>query len=78
MPGLDQTGPLGKGSMTGRRAGRCTNFGAGARKKTDAVIHPEEERLQGANPGRGRGPGSGRGRGRGRGQGLQNRVRGNA
>lgn len=28
MPGFNQTGPMGQGSMTGRRMGRCTNFGA--------------------------------------------------
>lgn len=28
MPNLDQTGPLGQGPMTGRRMGRCTNYGA--------------------------------------------------
>ncbi|WOF16733.1 hypothetical protein F1737_08540 [Methanoplanus sp. FWC-SCC4] len=27
MPGLDKTGPLGKGSMTGRRLGECTGAG---------------------------------------------------
>ncbi len=25
MPGLDRTGPEGKGSATGRKAGRCNN-----------------------------------------------------
>ena len=25
MPGLDQTGPFGQGSMTGRRMGRCVS-----------------------------------------------------
>jgi len=33
MPGLDQSGPAGRGPMTGRRMGRCTNFGANSSKK---------------------------------------------
>lgn len=28
MPGRDKTGPMGMGSMTGRRAGQCTGFQA--------------------------------------------------
>lgn len=28
MPGFNQTGPMGQGPMTGRRMGKCTNFGA--------------------------------------------------
>ena len=29
MPGLDQTGPMGQGSQTGKRMGRCIrNFGS--------------------------------------------------
>ncbi len=26
MPGLNQTGPMGEGPMTGRKMGRCTNY----------------------------------------------------
>lgn len=26
MPGLNKTGPMGEGPMTGRRMGQCTNF----------------------------------------------------
>ena len=79
MPGFNQTGPMGQGSMTGRRMGRCTNFGAA----NNDVVTPEKE-SSGNNvsenfPGRGfgfgRGLGLGRGQG-GRGMGRQNRFRG--
>ena len=33
MPGFNQKGPEGQGSMTGRKMGRCTNFGANLKKK---------------------------------------------
>ena len=29
MPGLNHKGPMGDGPMTGRKMGKCTNFGAG-------------------------------------------------
>lgn len=29
MPGLNHSGPKGQGAMTGKRMGKCTNFGAG-------------------------------------------------
>jgi len=81
MPGLNQTGPMGQGSMTGRRMGRCTNFGASARKEETlpdagkSENQPEnfQERGLGFRGGIG---GGGRGRGRGRGMGFQNRFRG--
>ena len=28
MPGFNRKGPMGQGSMTGRRMGKCTDFGA--------------------------------------------------
>lgn len=28
MPGFNQMGPIGQGPMTGRKMGKCTNFGA--------------------------------------------------
>ncbi len=31
MPGFNQKGPTGQGPMTGRKMGKCTNFGAGKR-----------------------------------------------
>jgi len=79
MPNLDQTGPGGQGPMTGRRMGRCTNFGAGPKNKADAAGQTPDENLpenfQGRGFGFGRGGGRGRG-GRGFGMGRQNRFRG--
>ena len=40
MPGLNQNGPMGQGAMTGRRMGKCTNFGAG--KKRNVSNNPQE------------------------------------
>lgn len=79
MPGFDQTGPLGKGPMTGRRLGRCTNYGAGFRNSAaETKADPngtQSENFLGRGLGFGRSHGTGRGRG-GRGGGLQNRFRG--
>jgi hypothetical protein len=86
MPGFNQNGPMGQGPMTGRRMGRCTNFGANQKNTTD---HPEEtpdtsmgeESIpennleRGLGLGRGRG-GVGRGMGLGRGQGGSGRGMG--
>lgn len=82
MPQLDHTGPEGQGAMTGRKAGKCTNFGAG-RKKSDAPEKKNTDEEQRTGGGRGRGSrggrggrggagssgqqGQGKGRGRGRG-----------
>lgn len=71
MPGFNQTGPVGQGPMTGRRMGRCTNFGAGRRnEKTsgDQPDYPESESPWGFGVGRGR-------YGRGRGMGWRHRFR---
>ncbi len=70
MPGFDQTGPVGQGPMTGRRMGKCTNYGAGLKNGPVAENESDAENV----PGRGRG--MGRGKGRGRGAGNQNRFRG--
>ncbi|WP_319266456.1 DUF5320 domain-containing protein [uncultured Draconibacterium sp.] len=73
MPGLDKTGPMGQGSQTGRKQGRCStalseeqfaNFGRrgggrGFRMRNLA----SDDTLQ---TGWGRGKGKGRGRGFGR------------
>lgn len=74
MPGFNQRGPSGQGPMTGRRMGRCTNFGANQKNEsatteleTPTEINPEN--FQGRGLGRGRG-------GRGFGMGRQNRFRG--
>jgi hypothetical protein len=54
MPGLDRTGPEGKGSRTGRAMGKCNP------KKEDSSAQ-EEQNLQGRGMGRGLGKGPGRG-----------------
>jgi hypothetical protein len=72
MPGLDKTGPMGQGPVTGRRLGRCTNYGA--KFKNDVN---EKGESQGNIPDDDFPGGSGFGRGRGgRGRGWQNRFRG--
>lgn len=74
MPGLDQTGPAGKGPMTGWRMGRCTNFGAGTKNQAGTSGESSEDTATGEFPGRGFGRGRG-GRG-GFGRGFRNRFRG--
>jgi len=74
MPGFNQKGPLGQGSMTGRRMGRCTNYGANIKiqipDESETRNNPATENFEG------RGFGFGRGRGgAGRGLGRQNRFR---
>lgn len=88
MPRFDQTGPEGEGSMTGRKMGKCTNFGGrGSSKEADPSTGAEEivpgkglgrrAALGKKAVGRGNGRrGGGQGNGLGRGQGLQNRFRG--
>lgn len=79
MPGLDKTGPFGEGPMTGRRMGRCTNFGAFQQNKNNASEHETNENFPDNTQGQGLGFGFGRGRGRGRGgrgMGRRNRFRG--
>lgn len=73
MPGFDRTGPNGEGRMTGRKMGRCTNFGGTLKKTGDEVKDIPDENT----PENFRGRGFGRGRGcKGYGQGRQNRFRG--
>lgn len=75
MPGFNQTGPRGQGSMTGRKMGRCTNFGASF--KSQAVETEKETNENLPENFQGRGFGFGRGiRRRGFGMGQQNRFRG--
>ena len=75
MPGFNQRGPVGQGPMTGRRMGRCTNYGANPINQnltpSDNKIEDQTENI----PGRGIGFGRGRSE-RGRGMGFQNRYRG--
>jgi hypothetical protein len=75
MPGFNQKGPMGQGPMTGRRMGRCTNYGAAAKNDIKNESENQTQRQPGDFPGRGFGPGRGRG-GKGRGMGRQNRIRG--
>jgi hypothetical protein len=71
MPGLDKTGPMGQGSQTGRRMGRC--------QQENETLFDELPRGRGLRRGQGRkmrsgngwnAPGDGNifGRGKGRGQ----------
>ncbi len=69
MPGLNQTGPMGQGAMTGRKMGKCTNFGA---KNQDS--NPDNIQENTAANCRGIGRGLGRGLG-GQGMGLRRRNR---
>jgi len=77
MPGFNQTGPMGQGPLTGRRMGRCTNYGT-TRKNNDTIVNENQtEREQENLTGRGFQFGFGRGRGgRGRGMGFRYRFRG--
>ena len=82
MPGLNQSGPMGDGTMTVRRMGNCTNFGANETKQTENPSNPENDPFFDRGQGRGRGGGRGMGRGKGMGDGRgigrdrQNRFRG--
>jgi len=73
MPGYDQQGPLGKGPMTGRRMGKCANFGANLKNESfNSTEKPEVDLPENIQR---RGLGLGRGRGsRGRGMGFRNRF----
>ncbi len=42
MPGFNQKGPMGEGPMTGRKMGKCTNFGV---KNVGSVEEPTDENL---------------------------------
>jgi hypothetical protein len=74
MPGFDQRGPAGQGPMTGRRMGRCTNYGAGKGPGPSSPPDNQEENQPEQLLGRGPRPGWGRGM-RPRGMGRQNRFR---
>jgi hypothetical protein len=75
MPGFNQKGPMGEGPMTGRRMGRCTNFGAAVRNNEVASDLDQKTDLSDNFPGRGFSQGRRMG-GRGRGMGRMNRLRG--
>lgn len=69
MPGFDKTGPMGQGSQTGRKAGKCNPNN----ELSSEVINADRPRrrlfgfLNGDQNASGRGLGRGRGRGLGRG-----------
>jgi len=81
MPGFNQTGPMGQGSMTGRKMGKCTNFGAQGQEQTSNDAQDNTQNLSqgfgrggmGRGMGRGMARGFGGGRGMGRGRGRGNR-----
>lgn len=62
MPGLDHTGPMGQGAMTGRKMGECASG--------DSNNISQRGTGQGLGRGAGAGRGAGRGLGRGAGRGL--------
>ena len=79
MPGFDKTGPLGNGSMTGRRMGRCTNYGKSMKKTENTETDATDIKVSDNLPGKGFAFGMrlGAGRGMGRGSGRKNRLRNN-
>jgi hypothetical protein len=74
MPGLNQTGPMGQGRMTGRRMGKCSNFGANVNNSTNQTDNANESTFV-RGMGRGWATGKGMGAGRGMGMGRQHRFR---
>ena len=66
MSSLNQKGPMGVGPMTGRKMGRCGNFGGGRRYPTTQENDNPENSVTN-NP-----KGQGLRRGQGRGKGLRN------
>ena len=71
MPGFDGKGPQGEGPMTGRKAGKCTNFGAGrAGKAVQEESEGRAEEVEQTGTGRGVGRGTRARRGFGRGTGV--------
>ena len=67
MPGLDRTGPEGRGSRTGRELGKCNPDSQSKGTDTASNDVPDE---RGFGRGFGRGGGQGRNRFRGGGRGL--------
>jgi hypothetical protein len=67
MPGLDGTGPMGQGPMTGGRRGRCATEAA----EIPTATGPGMGRGMGYGRGMSCGPGGGRGRG---GRGYRNQY----
>jgi len=79
MPGFDQKGPIGQGSMTGRGMGRCASSDEKGEEQISAtqnVVAGKEESVFRGKGWRFRQGGRGLGRGPGRGMGRRNRFRG--
>jgi len=87
MPGFNQKGPEGQGPMTGRKMGKCTNFGANNQTHKEIPLDNDQQstdfepgmgrgRRRGSGFGTGQGNGMGRGQGRRGGNGNKNRFRG--
>lgn len=87
MPGFNQKGPEGQGPMTGRKMGKCTNFGANNPTSNEIPLDKDQQsndlqpgmgrgRRRGSGFGSGQGNGLGRGQGRRGGNGNKNRFRG--
>ena len=78
MPGFNQNGPMGQSAMTGRKMGKCTNFGANQQQKTtDEQQTATTVEIIGRGMRRGCGckqrvQGQGLGRGNRRGNGVNN------
>lgn len=71
MPGLNKTGPLGQGSQTGRKMGRCRPENENSvedlpRGRCGGRGFRKKQRFEGALNVQGDGTNLGRGRGRGR------------
>lgn len=79
MPGLNQKGPMGQGSMSGRKMGKCTNFGANVKSDSSTNNTSTTEKGPENNLGNGlragKGPGQGNGQGLGMGMGRQHRFK---
>ncbi|MDD2476125.1 MAG: DUF5320 domain-containing protein [Dysgonamonadaceae bacterium] len=71
MPNFNQKGPMGEGPMTGRKMGRCSNYGTARRNQTsqenENIENPSNDNFFGRFFGRGRGRGMGNGLGQNRG-----------
>ena len=75
MPGFNRRGPVGQGPMTGRRMGRCTNYGSNLSVNTETDKELASNDMPEFSNRFGFGFGFGRGR-RGRGLGHPNRFQG--
>ncbi len=74
MPSFNQKGPMGEGPMTGRKMGRCTNYGAARRNQINQENENAERPVNDDSQRQGFGRGLGRRMGRGMGNGMgQNR-----